>query len=88
METFQYDIQIQKYQIQKYEQQIQQLAKQADNFKQEELKQKMDLEWFKAQTDRQFKDRQAEEDAKRTELERQQLYDGNPYNDKVKQLRS
>ena len=32
--------------------------------------------------------KQAEEDAKRTELERQQLYDGNPYNDKVKQLRS
>lgn len=88
VQQLQQQLQESQKQIQKYEQQIQQLAKQADNFKQEELKQKMDLEWFKAQTDRQFKDRQAEEDAKRTELERQQLYDGNPYNDKVKQLRS
>lgn len=88
IQQLQQQLQESQKQIQKYEQQIQQLAKQADNFKQEELKQKMDLEWFKAQTDRQFKDRQAEEDAKRTELERQQLYDGNPYNDKVKQLRS
>lgn len=88
VQQLQQQLQDSQKQIQKYEQQIQQLAKQADNFKQEELKQKMSLEWFKAQTDRQFKDRQAEEDAKRTELERQQLYDGNPYNDKVKQLRS
>ena len=88
VQQLQQQLQESQKQIQKYEQQIQQLAKQADNFKQEELKQKMDLEWFKAQTDRQFKDRQAEEDAKRTELERQQLYDGNPYNDKVKQLRN
>lgn len=88
VQQLQQQLQESQKQIQKYEQQIQQLTKQADNFKQEELKQKMDLEWFKAQTDRQFKDRQAEEDAKRTELERQQLYDGNPYNDKVKQLRS
>lgn len=88
VQQLQQQLQESQKQIQKYEQQIQQLAKQADNFKQEELKQKMSLEWFKAQTDRQFKDRQAEEDAKRTELERQQLYDGNPYNDKVKQLRS
>lgn len=88
VQQLQQQLQESQKQIQKYEQQIQQLAKQADNFKQEELKQKMDLEWFKAQTDRQFKDRQAEEDAKRTELERQQLYDGNPYNDKVKQLKS
>lgn len=88
VQQLQQQLQESQKQIQKYEQQIQQLAKQVDNFKQEELKQKMDLEWFKAQTDRQFKDRQAEEDAKRTELERQQLYDGNPYNDKVKQLRS
>lgn len=88
VQQLQQQLQESQKQIQKYEQQIQQLAKQADSFKQEELKQKMDLEWFKAQTDRQFKDRQAEEDAKRTELERQQLYDGNPYNDKVKQLRS
>ena len=88
VQQLQQQLQDSQKQIQKYEQQIQQLAKQADSFKQEELKQKMDLEWFKAQTDRQFKDRQAEEDAKRTELERQQLYDGNPYNDKVKQLRN
>lgn len=88
VQQLQQQLQDSQKQLQKYEQQIQQLSKQTDDFKQQELKQKMDLEWFKAQTDRQFKDRQAEEDAKRTELERQQLYDGNPYNDKVRQLNS
>lgn len=88
IQQLQQQLQDSQKQLQKYEQQIQQLSKQTDDFKQQELKQKMDLEWFKAQTDRQFKDRQAEEDAKRTELERQQLYDGNPYNDKVRQLNS
>lgn len=86
VQQLQQQLQDSQKQLQQYEQQIQQLSKQADDFKQQELKQKMDLEWFKAQTDRQFKDRQAEQDAKRTEIERQQLYDGNPYNDKVRQL--
>lgn len=86
IQQLQQQLQQSQKQIQQYEKQIQQLSKQADDFKREELNQKMKLEWFKAQTDRDFKDRQAIQDAKRTEIERQQLYDGNPYNDKVRQL--
>lgn len=75
-------------QMQQLQQQNQQLQQQADQFKQKELDKKMQLEWFKAQTDRQYKDKQAQEDARRTNLEIQQMYDGNPYNDKVRQLSS
>lgn len=42
--------------------------------------------WYDAQTNRRFKDSQAENDTKRTEIEYAQLYDGNPYNDKVKNI--
>ena len=86
IQQLQQQLQEAQQQLQQYDKQVKQLSQQADDFKQQELKQKMDLEWFKAQTDRQYKDRQADQDAKRTEIERAQLYDGNPYNDKVKQL--
>ena len=41
---------------------------------------------FKAKTDRTYKESQAENDSKRTEIEMMQLYDGNPYNDEIKNL--
>jgi hypothetical protein len=44
------------------------------------------LEWYKAQTDRDYKEKMAEEAKRRTEVEIQQLYDGNPYNDKLRQI--
>jgi hypothetical protein len=44
------------------------------------------IDWFKAQTDRDYKEKMAEESKKRTEIELRQLYDGNPYNDKIRQV--
>jgi hypothetical protein len=44
------------------------------------------LDDFKNKTDRTFKETQAENDTKRTEIELMQLYDGNPYNDEVKNV--
>lgn len=44
------------------------------------------IEWFKARTDRDFKSSQAENDSQRTEIEIAQMYDGNPYNDTVRQV--
>lgn len=44
---------------------------------------KLKIEWYKAQTDRTFKEKQAEEAKRRTDIEAAQIYDGNPYNDKV-----
>lgn len=43
------------------------------------------VEWYKAQTDRNYKSKMANQAEIRTEIERAQLTDGNPYNDKVKQ---
>ena len=44
------------------------------------------VDWFKAQTDRDYKTTMAEEARKRTQAEIAQLHDGNPYNDKIKQI--
>lgn len=42
------------------------------------------IDWYKAQTDRKFKEAQAELAAKRTDIQILQLRDGNPYNDAIK----
>ena len=51
---------------------------------------KMNLEykvdWFKAQTDRTYRQKQMEIEEKRTEIEIAQLRDGNPYNDQIKNM--
>ena len=49
------------------------------------IKADSEIEWFKAKTDRTFKESQQQNDTKRTQIELLQLHDGNPYNDKVKQ---
>lgn len=45
-----------------------------------------EVKMFEAKTDRTYKENKAENDTKRTEIEYLQLYDGNPYNDKIRQL--
>lgn len=72
-------------QLQQAEQKIQSLDEAKISLEKEKLKMSNELEWFKAQTDRQFKNVSADNDTKRTQIEFQQLYDGNPYNDKVRQ---
>ena len=47
-----------------------------------QLKYKIDL--FNAKTERQYKEGLIEEQVKRTNLEKEQMQDGNPYNDKIK----
>lgn len=46
-----------------------------------------EINWYKAKTEREYKQSTAENDTKRTDIEYQQLFDGNPYNDKVRQIR-
>ena len=41
---------------------------------------------YKADTDRSFKQATIEEQKKRTKVEIAQLTDGNPYNDKIRQI--
>lgn len=54
---------------------------------QQDLKMKYQLEWYKAQTDRDYKEASVEEQKRRTDVELSQLIDGNPYNDTIKQIR-
>ena len=44
------------------------------------------VDWYKAQTDRSYKEEMAAQAKRRTDLEMQQLQDGNPYNDKIHQI--
>ena len=51
-----------------------------------ELEIKYQLEWYKAQTDRTYKQATTEEQKRRTDIEIAQIYDGNPYNDKIRKV--
>ena len=55
---------------------------------QQKIQLEYQVNWFKAQTDKTYKDRQMDIEEKRTQIELAQLRDGNPYNDKVRQLMS
>lgn len=75
--------QIQQYeqQLKKFESQNQELEKAKLELEQAKMKLTSQLEWFKARTDRDYKQGSIEEQKRRTDAELQQLYDGNPYND-------
>jgi hypothetical protein len=45
-----------------------------------------EVKWFEAQTDRTYKEGRNENDALRTKVELEQLHDGNPYNDTIRQV--
>ena len=79
-------------QLQEVQKQAEEASKKVEQLNQEKLKlekpeiqMKNQIEWFKAQTDRSYKETMAEETKKRTEAEILQLADGNPYNDKIRQ---
>lgn len=72
--------------LQKAQTKIQSLDEARISLERDKLKMSNELEWYKAQTDRQYKNTSAQNDTKRTEIELRQLYDGNPYNDKVRQV--
>ena len=44
------------------------------------------VDWYKAQSDRTYKNRELDIEEKRTEVEIAQLHDGNPYNDKIRHI--
>ena len=78
-------------QMKEAEQQMKNLQKELeknDSMKLEMEKQmfkaKNELDWFKAKSDKEFKEKSVENDSKRTEVEVLQMYDDNPYNNKIK----
>lgn len=86
LEQLQKQLQDTQTELQKSQQKIEQLNQNKLQLEQQELKMKYQLEWYKANTDRTYKEATAEEQKKRTEAELAQMFDGNPYNDKVRQL--
>lgn len=79
--------------LQQAQQQLSQAQSKIESLNEAKLQieqQKIQLQYkvdnYKAITDRTFKETQAENDTKRTEIELMQLYDNNPYNDEVKNV--
>ena len=72
--------------LQKAQQKIESLNEAKIQLEQQKLQMENKVDWFKAQTERDYREATAEQDKIRTEMERMQLYDNNPYNDKVKQV--
>lgn len=86
LEQSQEQLQQLQQQLQKTQNKLEQLNELKLQIEREKIKLQYEVDNFKAKTDRAFKENQAENDTKRTEIEFMQLYDGNPYNDKVRQL--
>ena len=86
VEELQNNFQQAQKQLQQAQQKIQQLDESKLQLEQQKVKLQNEVDWFKARTERTFKESQAENDSKRTEIELLQLYDKNPYNDEVKNV--
>lgn len=72
--------------LQKSQQKVQQLDEKRLMLEQEKINLDYQVNWLKANTDKTYKERQMDVEEKRTEIEFMQLSDGNPFNDKVKDI--
>lgn len=84
-ETSQQAQQLQQ-ELEKAQQKIERLDEQKLRLEQQKIQLEYKVNWLKAQSDSTYKDRQMDIEEKRTEIELAQLHDGNPYNDKVRQI--
>ena len=73
-------------QLKEAQAQIQKLNEQKMQLDQKKIQLEYQVDWFKAQTDKAYKDRSLDIQEERTKLEIAQLHDGNPYNDKIRQV--
>lgn len=87
LEAMQQQLQQASSELEKSQQKIESLNQAKIQLEQEELKMKYQLEWYKANTDREYKEAATEEQKRRTQVEIAQMYDGNPYNDKLRQVK-
>lgn len=85
-EELQQQLQEASKQLKQAQQKIESLNQAKVQLEQQKLVMENKVEWYKAQTDRRYKEDMAAEAKRRTEIELQQLVDGNPYNDKVRQV--
>ena len=86
VEELQNNLQQAQQQLQQAQSKIESLNEAKLQIEREKNQMQFQLEDYKNKTDRTFKETSAENDTKRTEIELMQLYDGNPYNDEVKNV--
>ena len=86
VEELQGNLQQAQQQLQQAQSKIESLNEAKMQIEREKIQLQYKIDDFKNKTDRTFKESQAENDTKRTEIELMQLYDGNPYNDEVKNI--
>ena len=87
LEETQQQMQQMQKELQQSQQKVQQLDETRLKLEQEKIQLDYQVNWYKAQTDRTYRDRQMDVEEKRTEIEIRQLRDGNPYNDQILNLR-
>ena len=83
-ETQQKNKQLQQ-QLKEAQIQLQKLNEQKMQLDQNKIQLQYQVDWFKAQADKTFKDRSLDIQEERTKIELAQLRDGNPYNDKIRE---
>lgn len=84
LQEAQQQLQQMQVELQKAQQQVQQLNQQKLQIEQAKLKQTSEIDMFKAETDRTYKEAVVANDKRKTDVEIMQLSDGNPYNDEIK----
>ena len=72
--------------LQKAQQQVQQLNAEKLQLEKQKIESDSQINMYKAKTDRDYKEAEVRNDALRTKVELEQLHDGNPYNDTIKQI--
>ena len=86
LEEAQQQLQQMQGELQKSQQKVQQLDEKRLMLEQEKIQLDYQVNWLKATSDKTYKERQMDIEEKRTEVEVMQLRDGNPYNDKIKDI--
>lgn len=86
IQELQQQLQQAQQQMQQAQQKIESLNEAKIQIEQQRLKQEGEIKWYQAKTDRDFKQSRAENDDKRTTIEYQQQFDGNPYNDTIRKI--
>ena len=86
VEELQNNLQQAQQQLQQAQSKIESLNEAKLQIEQQKIQLQYQIDDYKAKTERTFKETQAENDTKRTQIELMQLYDGNPYNDEVRNV--
>ena len=82
-ETTQQAQQLQQ-ELQKAQQEIKRLDEQRMKLETDKMNLEYKVDWFKAQTDKAYRERQLDIEEKKVDIEIAQLRDGNPYNDQIR----